>query len=384
MGVSPAPRSEVLETARAFVDQDDVDAVVAALRAGRLFGGDALQRFERRLVQVTGAPHAVAMSSGGAARHALYHALGVGPGRSVLAPAVAPPSAALAAQACGGPVEFVDVDAHTANLDAGRLEERLAGGSPPHVVSAVHFGGLPCDMEWLLALRRRHDFHLVEDATHALGARYRIGDQWYRVGEHPEVKAAVLSFHPDQTITTAAGGAVVTHDAELFERLRRLRAEGVDPAERDHPAPVELGFDYGLSELHAALGASQLEKLPDFLAARREIAMRYMAELRDYELLHPGGPDREHAFGLFCVRTAGEDRDRLLSFLRERGVRARAHPALPRLAWFRARGGSCHAPHAEAHAGRSLCLPIYPALSDGEQQHVIQALLDWRRARAAA
>jgi len=375
------------------VDQDDVDAVVEALRAGRLSDGPCVRRFEEALRKHSGASQAVATSSGSAARHALCHALGVGPGRTVLTVANAPVSTALAAHICGGEVEFCDIDGHTANLDMARLERRLAEGPVPHVVAVVHSSGLPCDMEWLFALRQRYDFELVEDGAYAVGARYRVGDRWYRIGEHPGVSAAVLSFHCDQNITTGEGGAVLTSDTDLAERLRSLRSNGMDPGEDpyiDAPeggwGPRELGFNYRMSELHAALGESQLKKLPEFTAARREIAMRYMAEVRDFEFLHPGGPDREHAYGRFVIRAKAEERDALCHFLREHGVHSEAvDHALPRARWFRERGGLQAFPVAEGHGARAIALPIYPALSDDEQAQVIQALREWRgRARRVA
>ena len=375
------------------MDQDDVDAVVEALRGGRLSDGPCVRRFEEALRKHSGASQAVATSSGSAARHALLHALGVGPGRTVLTVANAPVSTALAAQLAGGEVEFCDIDPHTANLDMARLERRLAEGPTPHVVAVVHSSGLPCDMEWLFSLRQRHDFELVEDGAYAIGARYRVGSRWYRIGEHPEVSAAILSFHCDQNITTGEGGAVLTSDTELAERLRTLRSNGMDPcadpvldSPRDEWGPRELGFNYRMSELQAALGESQLKKLPEFTAARREIAMRYMAEVRDFEFLHPGGPDREHAYGRFVIRTRHEERDALCHFLREHGVHAApVDHALPRAQWFRERGGLRAFPVAEDHASRAVALPIYPALSEDEQSQVIQALGEWRsRARRVA
>lgn len=388
------PDQRPLAASRAFVDQDDIDAVVEVLRGERLSDGPGVRRFEKGLCKESGASHAVAVSSGSAARHALYHALGVGVGRTVMMAANAPAAAALSAQVCGGEVEFVDIDARTANLDTARLEERLSRGSVPHVVTAVHCGGLPCDMEWLLALRSRHDFELIEDGAFAFGARYRVDGLWYRVGEHPGVRATVLSFHPDQHITTGEGGAILTSDGALAERLCRLRSHGIDPevaedfaSRGDTPGgPCELGFNYRMSELQAALGVSQLKKLPEFLSARREIAMRYMAELRDFEFLQPGVSDLEHAYGRFCVRAHADERGALLRFLCERGVHT-GEPAhsLPLSPWFQSRGDGCEFPNAKAHAERSIALPIYPALSEAEQARVIRALADWRaRKRRAA
>jgi dTDP-4-amino-4,6-dideoxygalactose transaminase len=396
------PPHEPLGYGRQYVDQDDVDAVAAVLLEGALTQGPAVARFEAGLCQATGAPHAVAVANGTCALHLAYHALGVGPGRNLLTTANTFLATATAAQMCGAEVEFLDIDARTGNLDVRALEARLAAGPAPHVVTAVHFAGLACDMEWLLALKRRHDFLLVEDAAHALGARYRVDGRWYRVGEHPEIDATILSFHPVKHVTTGEGGAVLVHDAAMAARLARLRSHGTDPDSAQlpfgpgaGPKPswfnplVELGFNYRLSDVQAALGASQLKKLPDFLAARREVAARYLAELRGFELPHPGGLDeraeREHAWHLFVIRCAAEERDALLVHLRERGIRAQVHYyPVPLQPWFRERGSTRPYPHAVAHARTALSLPIYPSLSEEDQGRVIAALFDWRRLREAA
>jgi dTDP-4-amino-4,6-dideoxygalactose transaminase len=275
------------------------------------------------------------------------------------------------------------------------------------VVTAVHFAGLPCDMEWLLALKRRHDFLLVEDAAHALGARYKVEGQWYRVGEHPDVDATILSFHPVKHVTTGEGGAVLVHDAERAARLRRLRSHGMDPdsallpfsGEPDGPAQkppwfnpmLELGFNYRLSDIQAALGTSQLKKLPDFLEARREIALRYLAELRDYVL--PVGigerADREHAWHLFVIHCEPGERDELMLYLRQEGIHTQVHYyPVPLQPWFRGRASSQGSagifPRAIAHARTALSLPIFPSLSEEDQARVITALGEWKRARAVA
>lgn len=388
---------------RQYVDQDDVDAVAAVLLGEALTQGPAVARFEAGLVQATGAPHAVAVANGTCALHLAYHVLGVGPGRGVLTSANTFLATATAAQMCAAPVEFLDIDARTGNLDTRALEQRLERGPVPHVVTAVHFAGLPCDMEWLIALKRRHGFLLVEDAAHALGARYRVEGRWYRVGEHPELDASILSFHPVKHVTTGEGGAVLTHDAARAARLRRLRSHGTDPESTLQPFEpgqastkpawfnplLELGFNYRLTDIQAALGASQLKKLPDFLAARREVALHYLAELRGFTLPHPGELDehaeREHAWHLFVIRCQPGERDELMVFLRQRGIHTQVHYyPVPLQPWFRERGSPNAYPNALAHAQSALSLPLFPALSEEDQTRVIAALAEWRRQRNAA
>ena len=375
---------------RQYVDQDDIDAVVEVLRGDRLTQGPVIGRFEDAMRAWTGAPHAVAVCNGSAALHLAYLALDVGDGSRVLTSANTFVATATAAMLCGAEVEFVDIEPRTGNIDLDLLEGRLQAGDVPDVVAVVHFAGLPCDMERILQLKERYGFKLVEDAAHALGARYRVDDRWYRVGEHPGVDATILSFHAVKHITTGEGGAVLASDAELDARLRRLREHGRQHLSGHGPpwnAPmVELGINARLSDIHAALGISQFAKLRDFLDARREIAQRYIAELKDFELLDPGnGAERRHAWHLFVVRTDESLRDPLMLHLRERGIQTQVHyEPVPLQPWFQKHVGEARFPHAQAHATRSLSLPIYPSLTEAEQARVIGALKEWRHRRAAA
>jgi dTDP-4-amino-4,6-dideoxygalactose transaminase len=379
---------EPLSYGRQFVDQDDVDAVVEVLRGETLTQGEAVGRFEARLERTTGAAQAVAVANGTVALQLAYLALDAGPGTRVATTANTFLSTATAALHCGAEVTFLDVESGTANLDVDTLEAALEGPDPPTLVTVVHFAGLPVDMARILELRRRHGFLLVEDAAHALGARYRVDGRWWRVGEHPDVDATTLSFHPVKHVTTGEGGAVLTGSAELAARLRRLREHGIDRglASPSFAPMVELGLNGRLSDLGAALGWSQLEKLPDFLAARREIALRYVGELRDYELLAPGGSEAEHAWHLFVVLAEEDERDELRTHLAERGIRTQVHyHPVPLQPWFRAHvPGGARCPRAEHHGRRAISLPIYPALSEAGQGRVVDALNAWRRRRVAA
>jgi len=371
---------------RQFVDQDDVDAVVGVLRGERLTQGDAVPAFEESLVRATRAGHAVAVANGTVALELAYLALDVGRGSRVVTTANTFLATASAAVRTGAQVDFVDVDPHTWNLDVDELAALCAGPEAPDVVTVVHFAGLACDMQSVLDLKRRHGFRLIEDAAHALGARYVADGRAWEVGEHPEVDATTLSFHPVKLVTTGEGGAVLTHDAELAARLRRLREHGLDRLVPDlAPVPmVELGTNGRLSDLQAALGWSQLKKLPEFLAGRREIALRYVGELRDFELPTPGSAGNEHAWHLFCIHVDADERDGLRRHLAAHDIQTQVHyHPVPHQPWFRAFGCRGHWPHAEHHGRAALSLPIYPALSEHDQERVLSALTAWRRTRAA-
>ena len=379
---------------RQFVDREDVAAVVEVLESDFLTQGPQLPRFEGLLADATGAKHVVAVANGTAALHLAYAALGVGPGDLVVTTANTFLGTASAALHCGAEVEFLDIDPVTANLSLDALEARLEAGPPPAVVCVVHFAGLPVQMERVIALKRRFGFFLVEDAAHALGARYRVDGEMYGVGAHPEVDACCLSFHPVKHVTTGEGGAVLATSDQLAARVRRLAAHGIDPSSSDpppgwegakppwHKPMVELGFNYRLSELHAALGASQLTKLPAFLARRREIASIYHERLEGFRLPHPGDLDREHAWHLFVVGVEG-DRDQLLAELVQRKIFCQLHYfPVPLQPYFRARYGPKRDdggdyPHALAHAKHAISLPIHTGLAEGELDRVIYALNAW-------
>ncbi len=389
MSAPPEPDA-LLGYGRQSIDDDDVAAVVRALRSAHLTQGPEVERFEAALRARTGAAHAVAVANGTAALHLANVALGIGRESRVVTSPNTFLASATASAACGAHVAFVDVERATGNLDPERLEQWLRQEGTPAAVTAVHFAGLPCDMERLIELKRRHRFRLIEDAAHALGAVYRADGRLWRVGEHPAIDATCLSFHPVKHVTTAEGGAVLCSDPRLAERLRRLRSHGIDracgerPFEGAGPAPswfgpmTELGWNYRLSDLQAALGSSQLEKLERFLERRRALAGRYR-ELLDgrVELLDPGGGTRQHAWHLFVARVPAEHRDALMARLARRRIGTQLHYyPVPLQPWFRSRGRRPELPEAVRHARTSLSLPLHPGLSDQDVERVAEALTE--------
>ena len=284
-------------------------------------------------------------------------------------------------------MEFLDIESNSGNLDLDLLEARCDQPKAPQVVTVVHFAGLPCDMQRLIELKRRFGFKLVEDAAHALGARYRVDGRWWGIGEHPEVDASTLSFHPVKHITTGEGGAVLCADAKRAQRLRLLRSHGMDQqAVFDMNAPmVELGLNARLSDLNAALGLSQLNKLSGFLSDRRELALAYRGQLGEFELLDAGDSEREHAWHLFVLRVPQAERGELVHSLRQEGLGCQLHYyPVPLQPWFKAQGVRGNWPVAVRHAQTSLSIPIYPALQDQDQERVIYALQRWRQRSSAA
>jgi dTDP-4-amino-4,6-dideoxygalactose transaminase len=371
---------------RQSIDESDIEAVVRALRSSHLTQGPAVRRFEAALEETTGAAFAVAVTNGTAALHAALAALGVGPGDRVLTSANTFLASATAAVMCGAEPEFVDVEPVTSNLDMAEVAARCERGGVRAVV-AVHFAGRPCDMAALLALKRTHGFLLVEDACQALGATYAADGRRWRVGEHPEVDATALSFHPVKAVTTAEGGAVLCQDAEVVKRLHRFRDHGVDRASERAPfeggtrspwfAPMEsLGWNYRLSDVQAALGESQLRRLPEFLARRGALAARY-GELLEGTCVEPPPPSDGHSWHLYAVR-ARERRDALGAFLAQRGIGTQVHfYPVPLQPWFRERLAPREYPRAERHARSALSLPLYPDLTEGDQDRVAAAIAEF-------
>lgn len=394
---APPEPGALLGYGRQSIDDEDVAAVVRALRSEYLTQGPEVERFEEALRACTGAAHAVVVANGTAALHLANVALGLGPSSRVVTSPNTFLASATASALCGAEVAFADVERATGNLDPERVEESIRREGTPAAVTAVHFAGLPCDMERLIELKRQHRFRLIEDAAHALGASYRVDGRTWRVGEHPAIDATCLSFHPVKHVTTGEGGAVLCSDPRLAERLRRLRSHGIDrscgerPFEGASPPPpwfgpmTELGWNYRLSDLQAALGCSQLEKLERFLARRRALAARYSELLAgEVELLDPGDAARCHAWHLFVVRVPAEHRDELMARLARRGIGTQLHYYPVALQpWFRGRsrrpmsgGPAAGLAEAERHGRTSLSLPLHPGLEMHDVERVATALAE--------
>ncbi len=379
---------------RQSIDESDVDAVVRVLRSRMLTQGPEVAAFERALAAAVGSSETVVVSSGTAALHALYAALGVGPGDDVVVPANTFVATAAAAVLAGARPVIADVDPETGNLDPDSLERALARCDRPRVVAAVHFAGRPCDLDGLADLAEAAGAVLVEDACHALGSRHAGG---HPVGSHPRSRATVFSFHPVKAITTGEGGAVATDDVELAARLRALRHHAVlrdgDDDSADAGAAwryqvAGLGFNYRITDLQCALGRSQLDRLETFVESRRSAAARYDAALAErFPELAPVGdaaePGARSAYHLYVVRILGpvasarRRRRAVFDRLRADGIGVQVHYVpLHHHPFYRDRFGASadDLPGAEDHAGRGLTLPLFVGLTADEQARVLERL----------
>jgi UDP-4-amino-4,6-dideoxy-N-acetyl-beta-L-altrosamine transaminase len=385
--------------ARQSIDDDDIAAVVAVLRSDHLTQGPAVAAFEHALAALTGARHAIAVSSGTAALHLACLAYGLAPGKRLWTSANTFVASANCGRYCGATVELVDIDAETLNLSipvlAARLEEAAARGGLPDVVVAVDFAGLPCDYEALAELARQYRFTLIEDAAHALGARHRQR----MVGALPGVDATIFSFHPAKIVTAAEGGAVLTDDDDIALRIRELRQHGItrDPSRMPQVPDgawrydqIALGFNYRLSDIHAALGTSQLRRLEHFLERRRRLAQRYDARLAALPVtLPPRQPHASSAWHLYPVRLrrGGGYRKAVFDAMRAADIGVNVHyiPVHYQESYRSLGFQRGQFPEAERYYDAALTLPLFADLTDDQQDDVINRFTDSvRRAESLA
>jgi perosamine synthetase len=369
----------VIPYGRQTVDEDDIRAVVEVLRSDWLTTGPLVGRFEEAFAASVGARFAVAYSSGTAALHGAMHAAGVGPGDE----AVVPPMTFAASANCvvyqGGTPVFADVDPGTLLVDPARAAEKV--GPNTRVLIAVDYAGQPCDYGALREIARSRGLVLVADACHALGATLDGSP----AGSLADL--TVFSFHPVKHITTGEGGMVTTDRPEFAQRLRLFRNHGIstDHRQREEKGQwfyemVDLGYNYRITDFQCALGLSQFGKLPAWVRRRQELAARYDRALAAIPGVRPLGlrPGVSHAYHLYVVRIdAAIGRDRVFQALRARGIMANVHYIPVHLhPFYRERFGTgpglC--PVAEAAYGEILSLPMFPALTDTDQDRVVETL----------
>jgi UDP-4-amino-4,6-dideoxy-N-acetyl-beta-L-altrosamine transaminase len=376
--------------ARQSISDEDIAAVVATLRSDFLTQGPAIERFERRVAEYCGVKHAVAVSNATAGLHLACLALGLGPGDRLWTSPNTFVASANCARYCGAEADFVDIDPRTWNISVAELERKLARaqreGRLPRALVPVHFGGQSCEMEAIAALARRHGCAVIEDAAHAIGGRYR-GEP---IGACRFSDATVFSFHPVKIITTGEGGMVLTNRDDLRDLLVRLRTHGItrdakfmrgEPRGPWDYQQLELGFNYRLTDLQAALGLSQMDRIDAFVARRRALARRYDEALRGLPLTLPWQhPDAESAWHLYVVRLRLEairkTHRQVFEELRAAGVLVNLHyiPVHTQPYYRQIGFKEGDFPEAERHAAEALSLPLFYELSDEDQDFVVAAL----------
>ncbi|MBK1880463.1 DegT/DnrJ/EryC1/StrS family aminotransferase [Pelagicoccus mobilis] len=367
MELRPYPRP--IPYGRQCIDDADIDLVVETLRSDFVAQGPQVQAFESELCEQTGVKYAVAVSSGTAALHLSCLGLGLGVGDLGLVPGITFAATANCLRYVGADVGFVDVDPLTGLVSAKSFSKRGKAFFP------VSYSGAVPDLEGISKAAAGAGAFVIEDAAHSVGATYGSGSKSASC-EHTD--AAILSFHPVKHVCAGEGGAVLTNDKVLADRVRRLRTHGVEQGERWLYDQTELGFHYRMTDLQAALGRSQLAKLPDFVERRRVLASRYQEAFDEEPFegrIRTAPIDAGSAVHLFVVHFANEqERAKAYDFFHQHNVRVQVH-YLP-VYRHRYYGDDGHEamPGCEAFYATCLSLPLYPALGDEEQEFVIQCL----------
>jgi UDP-4-amino-4,6-dideoxy-N-acetyl-beta-L-altrosamine transaminase len=372
------------------ITQTDIDAVIAVLKSVNLTQGPAITQFEQSVMAHTGAQHAVAVSNATAALHIACLALDLGSGDWLWTTPNTFVASANCALYCGAQVDFVDTDPRTYNLCPVKLEEKLIAaekaGKLPKIVVPVHLTGQPCDMAAIHALSQKYGFKIIEDASHAIGGQYKgepIGN-----GRYSDI--TVFSFHPVKIITTAEGGMALTNSAELATRLSLLRSHGIT---RDQELMTEsmhgpwyyqqvaLGFNYRMTDMQAALGASQMTRLIDYVKRRHDIAQRYNELLADTPLTLPWQhPDSYSAYHLYVVRLQldkiSATHRQVFEALRTKDIMVNLHyiPVHTQPYYQKMGFKQGDYPEAEQYYREAVSIPMHPTLTDEEQDYVVSSI----------
>ncbi|MDN4500888.1 UDP-4-amino-4,6-dideoxy-N-acetyl-beta-L-altrosamine transaminase [Alteromonadaceae bacterium BrNp21-10] len=365
------------------VNQTDIDAVVKVLEQQFLTQGEQVPAFEQALATYCQSQYAVAVNSGTSALHIACLAIGVGEGDVVWTSPLSFVASANCALYCGAKVDFVDIDAVTRNLCVDNLAQKLATATQlPKALVVVHYAGVSCDMQAISALAKQYGFAVIEDACHGLGGQY----QNKPIGSCQYSDMTVLSFHPVKSITTAEGGAVLTNNPELQKQLVLYAKHGItrDESLMQQPSPgdwyyeqIALGFNYRLSDLHAALGISQLNRLDDFIQRRRRLVKNYQQQLQTLPLQLPDMQQVDtSAWHIYTVALKEHDRRQVFNALKAKGIGVNVHYIPIHLQpYYRQLGFKLgDFPIAEGFYHRALTLPLYPDLSDAEQTQVVDVL----------
>jgi UDP-4-amino-4,6-dideoxy-N-acetyl-beta-L-altrosamine transaminase len=374
---------------RQDITEDDIAAVTNVLRSDWLTQGPSIEAFEAAVAHYCGVAHAVATNSATSALHIACMSLDLGPGDWLWTSPNTFVASANCALYCGARVDFVDIDPRTWNISVAHLQAKLEqaerDGLLPKVVVPVHFSGEPCDLRAIRALADRYGFRIIDDASHAIGGYYAGRP----IGGTPYADITVFSFHPVKIVTTAEGGMAVTDDPMLGARLARLRTHGITRNPDDmHYAPdgpwyyeqIDLGFNYRITDLQAALGASQMQRLDAYIARRHILADRYDQQLAGLPLQRPvRHPEHRSGMHLYVVVLDEPDRrGSVFDAMRAAGIGVNVHYIPVHLQpYYRAIGFEAgDFPAAEAYYAGAISLPMYAKLTDAQQDYVVAKLVE--------
>lgn len=375
---------------RQDITQADIDAVIGVLQSDFLTQGPMVPRFEQQVAEHVGASHALAVNSATSALHIACLALGLGPGDRLWTSPVTFVASANCGLYCGAQVDFVDIDPRTYNLCPQALERKLERaereGTLPKVVVPVHLCGQPCDMQAIHKLAKRYSFKVIEDASHAIGGKYK--GEFIGNGKYSDI--TVFSFHPVKIITTAEGGMALTNDAELANKMALLRSHGItrDPQQMTHETDgpwyyqqIELGFNYRMTELQAALGVSQMERLDQYIVRRHQLAARYNDLLAALPVVTPWQHvDSYSGLHLYVIRLQLDKVTRshrqVFESLREQGIGVNLHYIPVHTQPYYAQMGFKPEdfPVAQAYYREAISIPMFQTMSNEQQDQVVAAI----------
>ncbi|MDL5026090.1 UDP-4-amino-4,6-dideoxy-N-acetyl-beta-L-altrosamine transaminase [Vibrio sp. TMPB1044] len=374
------------------ISQQDIDSVVDVLKSDFLTQGPQVPAFEKTLTEHTGAQYALAVNSATSALHIACLALGLGKGDWLWTSPITFVASANCGLYCGAKVDFVDIDSATYNMCPKKLEQKLitakATGTLPKVVVPVHLCGQPCDMESIAKLAKEYGFKVIEDASHAIGGQYHEQP----IGNCKYSDITVFSFHPVKIVTTAEGGAALTNQKELADKMALLRSHGItrDPemmTEASHGGwyyqQVDLGFNYRMTELQAALGVTQMQRLDEFVAARHMLSKRYNQMLSELPLVLPYQLENTYSgLHLFVIRLKLDEisltHKQVFDALRENGIGVNLHYIpVHTQPYYQAMGYSeGNFPESERYYQEAISLPMFHGMTEEQQNTVVRVVTE--------
>ena len=365
----------------------DIKAIIEVLESDFLTQGPQVRKFESAIAKYCNAKHAVAVNSATSALHLACLSLGLGDGDWLWTSPVTFVASANCGIYCGAKVDFVDIDSSTYNLCPKALKKKLIqaekSGKLPKIIIPVHLAGQPCDMKAISELSKEYGFKIIEDASHAIGGRY-LGES---IGGCKYSDITVFSFHPVKIITTGEGGMALTNSPKLAERMSLLSSHGItrDPSQMTHESDgewyyqqVDLGFNYRMTEMQAALGLSQLGRLDYYVSRRHEFAARYNELLKDLQLVIPYQHDDGYsAFHLYIIRIKNQNKHKqVFEYLRKEGIAANLHyiPVHTQPYYQQTGVTFTDLTQAEEYYKGAISLPLYPTMTVAQQDFVISSL----------